>query len=310
MAATKKDYYQTLGLKRGATEKEVKQAFRRLAKQYHPDHNPDNPNAEARFKEINEAYEVLSDSEKRQMYDRFGTVTPGGFQPGAGGPTPYTYTTSSGGGPDIGDTPFADILETLFGGRGNRGARGGTRGGGPFGESMGMGRTPGQDIEQPVRITLQEAYRGAVRIVTKGERKLKVNIPAGASDGTRVRLAGEGQPGFGGGISGDLYLVVEVEPDANFKRNSDDLETEFKLDVFTAMLGGEAEIPTLDRPIKLRVPAGTQSGRRFRLSGKGMPKVKQPDEFGDLYARALITIPESLTPEQKRLVEQLRAALG
>jgi curved DNA-binding protein len=304
--AQQKDYYKTLGVNKSATEKEIKSAFRKLAKQYHPDANPNNPNAEARFKEINEAYEVLSDEDKRTMYDRFGTVNPqagfGSAPPGGG-----VYTNMD----DLRDSPFGDILENLFGGLGGQRGRQqrGSADPGNFGFGGNMGKTGGSNIEQPVRISLQEAYHGATRMVTKGERKLKVNIPAGATDGTKVRLAGEGNPGLGGGITGDLILVVEVEPDEQFKREGDDLTVEVKLNVFTALLGGDVEVPTMERPLKLKVPPGTQSGKRFRLSGKGMPKLKEKGTHGDLFARMMIVIPEHLNPEQKHLVEQLRDAL-
>jgi curved DNA-binding protein len=303
--AQQKDYYKILGVSKSATEKEIKSAFRKLAKQYHPDANPNNPNAEARFKEINEAYEVLSDDDKRTMYDRFGTVNPqAGF--GNAGPGGGVYTNVE----DLRDSPFGDIFDSLFGGLGGqRNRQRGNMDPGSFGFGGNMGKTGGSNIEQAVRITLQEAYHGATRMVTKGDRKLKVNIPAGATDGTKVRLAGEGNPGLGGGITGDLILVVEVEPDEHFKREGDDLTVEVKLNMFTALLGGEVEVPTMERPLKLKVPPGTQSGKHFRLSNKGMPKLKEKGAFGDLFARMIIVIPEHLTPEQKHLVEQLRDAL-
>lgn len=289
----KKDYYQILGVNRNASEKDIKTAFRRLAKKHHPDANPNDPHAEARFKEINEAYEVLSDSQKRATYDQFGTVNPQGFggQPGGG------YYTNV----DTGGMPFSDIFDSLFGSMG----RGGRTRGSRTSTNFSGAAVKGEDLDQPVKITLREAYAGAQRLITKGDRRIKVNIPAGATDGTKVRLAGEGSPSFGG-QAGDLYLIVEVEPDATFERDGDNLKVEVKIDMFTALLGGEAEVPTMDRPVKLRIPPCTQSGRRFRLTGKGMPILKQPDTFGDLYARVLITVPEKLTPEQQRLVESLR----
>jgi curved DNA-binding protein len=281
-----KDYYKILGVERGASEAEIKKAFRKLAKQYHPDRNPDNPQAEARFKEINEAHEVLTDPKKRATYDRFGTATPGaGGMPGG---QPFTNV-------DFGD--LSDLFGSIFGGR-----QTGTRTRAPGGFAM-----PGRDLEQHVAITLNEAFTGTTRLITKGERTIRVNIPAGATDGTRVRLSGEGEPGAGGAEAGDLYLIVQVEPHPTFERKGDDLQVEVKVDLFDALLGGEVEIPTLGRPIKLRIPAGTQSGRKFRLGGKGMPKLRQPDQFGDLYARILIAVPEHLTDEQRALVEQLRA---
>lgn len=289
-----KDYYETLGVKRDATEKEIKQAFRRLAKQYHPDANPNNPQAEARFKEINEAYEVLSDPQKRAEYDRFGSA----YQQFGGSGNVRYYTNV-----DVDDNAFADILESLFGGLGGFGGFGRSSRGQTYTRQMPV---DGHDIEQPVTISLREAYHGATRLVSRGDRKVKVTIPRGATTGTKVRLAGEGEPGVAGGRPGDLYLVVEVEDDPVFKRQGDDLYVDVDVDVFTALLGGTVEVPTLDRPVKITIPAGTQSGRLFRVAGKGMPKLRQADTHGDLYARALIKIPTNLTNEQRRLVEQLR----
>lgn len=290
-----KNYYETLGVKKDASDKEIKQAFRRLAKKYHPDANPDDPQAESRFKEINEAYEVLSDTQKRAQYDQFGS----GYQQfgGNGGPRYYTNV-------DMNEGAFSDILESLFGSFGGFG-RSSERGSAYTRQQVVNGR----DIEQPVTISLREAYTGATRLITKGARKVKVNIPRGATNGTKVRLAGEGEPGAAGGHAGDLYLVIDVEPDAAFKREGDDLYVDIDVDLFTALLGGTVDVPTMERPVKLKIPAGTQSGRLFRLTGKGMPRLRQQDSYGDLYARVLIRIPQSLTDEQRQLVERLRDSL-
>jgi curved DNA-binding protein len=289
-----KDYYQTLGVSRSATEKEIKQAFRKLAKKYHPDQNPDKPQAEARFKEINEAYEVLSDPDKRAKYDRFGAdfarMNGVGNPPPGSTPGGYTYTTTGEGMPD-----FGSIFENLFGGTA---PRGGTRAG---------GRMKGEDIEHPVKISLRDAYEGTTRLVTKGERKIRVTIPPGSVDGTRVSVLGEGEPGYGGGKPGDLFLVISVEPDERFKLEGRDLTVDVKVDMFTALLGGDVEVPTLARPVKLKIPAGTQSGRKFRVTGKGMPNARSDGKPGDLFARILITVPEQLNDEQRQLVEKLRA---
>jgi curved DNA-binding protein len=295
-----KDYYQTLGVKKDATDKEIKQAFRKLAKKYHPDANPDDPTAEAKFKEINEAYEVLTDPEKRKMFDQFGTINPqeAAYQRAPWGDGGGTYY----GNVDFGDGDFSSIFDSIFGGATGRGARTRTR-------TEDFGRANGRDIEQEVSITLREAYSGTTRMISKGERRVKATIPAGVSTGTKVRLSGEGEPGYGGGRAGDLFLIVQVETDEQFERKGDDLYTEVKLDMFTALLGGEVEVPTLDRSVKLKVPPGTQSGRRFRLSGKGMPIMRKQDARGDLYARMLITVPANLTEDQKALVEQLRDSL-
>lgn len=297
------DYYELLGIKRDASQDEIKRAFRRQAKKYHPDANQGDPTAETRFKEINEAYEVLSDPEKRSQYDQFGANWKNyqGFSGGPGGP----------GGPggaytrvDMED--LSDLFENFFGGfgrsRGGAGTAGGPRTGG---FSM-----PGQDIEQPVRISLREAYEGAVRIVTRDGEQKRIQIPAGARDGTRVRVKGEGSPGVYGGQPGDLYLVVEVEPDNQFERVDDDLYVDVQIDVFTAMLGGSVQVPTMTRPVRLNIPAGTQSGRKFRLTGKGMPVLRQKDKHGNLYARVLITVPEHMTDEQREMAERLRESLG
>ncbi len=305
MATMVKDYYKVLGISKNASDDEIKKAYRKLAKKYHPDTNPNNPEAEARFKEVNEANEVLSDKDKREMYDRFGTTTPGGF-PGGAGPDVRYYNQGNSG-----DVPFSDIFDTFFGGLGGR-SRGGAQaqgrgapGGSGFGNFSTSNSAQGEDIEQPVTITLKEAYSGTTRVVTRDGRKITVKIPAGADTGTKVRLAGEGMPGMGG-RDGDLYLIVTVDDDMQFERKGDDLLTDVKIDMFTALLGGEAEIPTMDKNVKLKIPAGTQSGRKFRLPNKGMPLLKKPGEFGDLYARVLITVPIALTEKQQALVEHLR----
>ena len=291
-----RNYYDTLGVNKNASDKDIKQAYRRLAKQYHPDANPDDSTAEAKFKEINEAYETLSDPDKRAQYDRFGSA----YQQ-FGGRNSGSYYTNV----DTGESPLNDILESIFGGFNGRSS-------GFSGHQTGRTRqqaTNGSDLEQTVRITLQEAYEGTTRLVSTGSRRVKVAIPAGADNGTRVRLAGEGQPGVMGGLPGDLYLVVEVEPDDQFERQGNDLMTDVRVDMFTAMLGGKMPVPTMGRPIVLTIPPGTQSGRKFRISGRGMPTLRKQDSYGDLYARIMVTVPENLTPEQRELVEKLRSKL-
>ena len=274
------DYYDVLGVGKNASDNEIKRAFRKKAKQYHPDANPDDPKAEARFKELNQAYEVLGDTEKRAQYDRFGAnyeqFANGNFQ-----------------GQPFSSEDMSSIFEQFFG-------RGGTDG---FGRSMAM---DGQNIETNTTISLREAYEGTERILTKGGRQLRVKIPQGATTGTKVRLAGEGQPGANGGRAGNLIIIVEVSSDANFERKGDNLYTDIEVDMFTAILGGEVDVPTMTRPVKMKVPSGTQSGNRLRLSGKGMPKLKEKNAFGDLYARVMVTVPTELTPAQQEQVEQLR----
>ncbi len=293
-----RDYYDILGVNRNASEDEIKKAFRKKAKQYHPDANPDNPSAEARFKELNEAYEVLKDSEKRPQYDRFGENWKNyqGFN-GQQQQNPYASGGGFGGQADV-----SDMFESIFGGMGGR--RGGFSGG-----RRANIRMAGEDIEQPITISLQEAYEGTKRIITKNGREINVNIPRGATTGTKVRLAGEGQPGIAGGPAGNLYLVVNVTDDRLFERKDDDLYVDVNVDAFTAMLGGEVEVPTMTRPVRMKIRGGTQSGQKLRLTGKGMPKLRSKNEFGNLYARVMITVPSKLTEEQKHDVEALRNSL-
>ncbi|MGJ3238679.1 MAG: DnaJ C-terminal domain-containing protein [Anaerolineae bacterium] len=298
-----RNYYDILGIKKGASEDEIKKAFRKQAKRYHPDANPDDPEAETRFKELNEAYEVLSDPQKRQQYDMFGSaggMNGQGFNgQGFGGQRGGYYQQGNVNMDDL-----EDIIGSIFGG-GFRSA--GTAGASPFQQQSQPSR--GQDIEQAISITLDEAYRGTVRLLNKDGRQLRVNIPAGADNGTKVRLSGEGHPGMGG-QAGDLFLIVSVDEGSSpFTREGDDLLIDFEIDAFTAMLGGTAQVPTMERPVTLKIPAGTQSGRKFRLGGKGMPVLRKKGKHGDLYARALITVPQNLTDDQRKLAEQLRDSL-
>lgn len=288
-----RDYYQVLGVPRDASDEDIKKAFRQKAKQYHPDANPQDSGAEARFKEVNEAYEVLSDDDKRAAYNQFGANW-------------EQYQNFNGQHPyaSRGEVPFtdmSDIFETIFSGAGAR------RGGG-FHSRADFPRA-GRDIEQDVHISLREAYEGAQRVVSKEGREITVRIPRGAATGAKVRLAGEGQPGYNGGSSGHLYLVVQVAKDPIFERQDDDLHVDVKVDAMTAMLGGEVEVPTLARPLRTRIRAGTQSGQKLRLTGKGMPKLRKANEYGDLYARVMITVPTQLDAEQRKRAEALSESL-
>lgn len=298
------DYYSVLGVGKDASQEDIKKAFRKQAKKYHPDANPNDPSAEQRFKDLNEAYEVLGDPEKRQQYDRFGSnweayQNMGGFGgAGSGGNGgPFQYQSS------VNPEDLQNIFDSFFGSSGD----GNPFSGGGFGGYRQQRAAQGRDIEQEVTITLDEAYHGTERLLNKGGRQLRVNIPAGATDGTKVRLKGEGSPGAAGGAPGDLMLIVSVnEGNTAFTRSGDDLNVDVKVDMFTALLGGRVDVPTMTGPVKLNVPAGTQSGQKFRLGGKGMPILRKKGEFGDLYARVLVTVPKNLTDEQKSLVQQLR----
>ncbi|RME82602.1 MAG: J domain-containing protein [Caldilineae bacterium] len=314
-----KDYYKILGVPKNASEKDIKKAYRKLARQYHPDANPGDKSAEERFKEINEAYEVLSDPEKRRMYDQFGSQwkhfsQSGGnmddfvrqWTRGQGGRT-YTRTVSPeefeqifGGG--LGG--FSDFFETLFGGLG--------RGSGfdPFaGGSATRGyaqATRGRDLEQPVEISLEEAFKGTTRIVRQNGDRFEVTIPRGVKTGSRVRVAGKGEMGRGGGARGDFYLRVRVREHPTFQREGDNLRVKVPVDLYTMLLGGEVQVPTLERPVVLTIPPETPNGKVFRLRGLGMPNLRNPDQRGDLYAVAEVQLPRNLSEEEKALLRRLR----
>ena len=323
-----KDYYATLGVAKGASDKELKQAYRKLARKHHPDVNPGDKSAESKFKEINEAYEVLGDPQKRKKYDELGANwrmyeqaeragTPGAGSPfGTGGWTDFggggggqTYRTMT---PEemrnlFGDEdPFSDFFRTFFGGGdvrepGGRGARAGAR--------TSRARQ-GHDVEQTIDLSLEDAYKGAMRRLSIHHdghaRTVDVRIPAGVGEGSRVRVAGEGGLGSAGAASGDLYLRVHIAPDSRFERKGQDLYVTVRVLVTTAVLGGEAEVPNLGgKPIRLRIPPRTQSGQIFRLKGHGMPVVGKPGQFGDLYATVELEVPRHLSAEELAHYEAL-----
>jgi curved DNA-binding protein len=308
-----KDYYKILGVDKNASEKEIKAAYRKLARKYHPDMNQNDPKAEERFKEINEAQEVLSDPQKRTKYDQLGADWQRWQQTG-GGPGDFNWNqwaSRPGGGrgqvrygtpgnlEDLfgGGSPFSDFFTSIFGDIGGGSSRGG---GGEFRSQA------GQNLEHEVEISLTEAYQGATRLLNKEGQRLEVKIPAGTKTGTKVRMRGKGGAGRAGGQPGDLYLKVKVASDPRFERKEDDLHTAAPVDLYTAVLGGEVRIPTLSGEVTLKIPAGSQNGQIFRLRGKGMPKLNKPDEYGDLYARLDVRLPTKLSPQQHELFEQLR----
>jgi DnaJ-class molecular chaperone len=318
-----KDYYGVLGVPKDASEKDIKHAYRKLARKYHPDLNPDDAAAEERFKEINEAYEVLSDPDKRKLFDQFGSEwktwqqrggNPEDFwqQWGSGpGGVRYTYTPGSGGGGGASDV-FSDFFQQLFGGLGGMGRGAYGRQAEGFGDLFGGGgrrqvSRRGRDYEQPVEISLAEAYSGTKRLFQVGDQRLEVSIPAGAKTGTRVRVGGKGAPGISGGPPGDLYLVIQVRADPDYLRKGDDLEKAVPVDLYAALLGGEVRVSTPDgHSVMLTVPAETQNGTRFRVRDKGMPVLGGSGERGDLYARVEVVLPQSLTDEERELFRELR----
>jgi curved DNA-binding protein len=307
-----KDYYKILGVPKDAKQDAIKKAFRKLARQVHPDVNPDDPNAEAKFKELNEAYEVLGDPDKRAKYDQLGTSynewQRTGGQPGGFDWSQWASGAPGGGvrvdfGGDMG--AFSDFFQAIFGGMG---FGGGTV---DFDELFsagrpGAGRTRGargRDVQAEVQITLEEAFHGAQRTLAIDDRRLQVKIPRGAHTGTRVRLSGEGGGGKRG--AGDLYLNIAVADHPTFERKGDDLQTTVTVDLVTAVLGGDVSVPTLTGNVTLKVKPGTQPGQRYRLRGKGMPRLRHSETYGDLFVRIAVEIPKSLNARERELFTEL-----
>ncbi|MCC6629232.1 MAG: DnaJ domain-containing protein [Chloroflexi bacterium] len=324
-----KDYYKTLGVAKTATAKEIKGAFRKLARQYHPDVNKDKPNAEARFKEVNEAYEVLGDSDKRQKYDQLGANWQAyeQWQRAGGQGAPFDFGgVSGGGGGRGGGRPISEAeLRDLFGNLGGDGA-----GAGGFSDffrtffDLGASgptasrarRTPsvppqaGADLEHELELSLDEAFAGTTRILQLvgadgTARRLEIQLPAGVNDGKGIRYSGQGSPGYAGGPAGDLIVRVRIRPHDRFMRDGDDLSTKLAVPLTTLVLGGEVEVPTLAGRRLLRIPAETGDGRRFRLSGQGMPRLGRDGERGDLYVEVHAQLPRNLSRRQQALFEEL-----
>ena len=317
-----KDYYSTLGVAKSATGKEIKQAFRKLARRFHPDVNPGDKSSESKFKELNEAYEVLGDPDKRKKYDELGANWRMYEQAGAGGPgsgkpgsgwNVHTGGTPGGGFRTMteddmreifGDAdPFSDFFHTFFGGAtGEEGAR-------PRAGKKASRR--GRDFEQEIHLGLEDAYSGTMRRLSLKHdghaRTVDVRIPPGVGDGSRVRVAGEGEHGSGGAQAGDLYLRIRIAPDARFERKGKDLTTHVTVPLTTAVLGGEIEVATIAaKSLRLKIPPTTQNGQAFRLKGHGMPTVGKPEERGDLYVTVNVELPKQLTAEQRAHYEALQ----
>ncbi|MGO9783158.1 MAG: DnaJ C-terminal domain-containing protein [Streptosporangiaceae bacterium] len=310
--AADEDFYQILGVPRDASQEDIQRAYRRLARTYHPDVNKD-PGAEDRFKDISEAYDVLSDPQTRRRYDAFGAdfrqvpedVDPETWRraragaragasagPGRGGPGGFSFSED--------DIDLEDLLGGFFGGRGQRAGRAG-RGWGPI---------PGADQEAELELTVEEAYRGGRRNITLttsdgGRRSIEVTVPAGVTDGQRIRLGGQGGRGSDGARNGDLYLIVRIAPHPRYRLEGRDLCVELRLAPWEAALGTSVALDTPGGEVKVKVPGGTSSGRRIRLAGRGLPNPK--GKAGDLYAEARIMVPPRLSRAERRLFEQLAA---
>lgn len=294
-----KDYYRTLGVARNANEKDIKAAYRKVAKELHPDANPGDKTAEDKFKEVTEAYEVLKDAEKRRRYDMLGS----NWQAGSDFTPPPGF---SGFNFDFGDTgkgsPFSDFFETLFGqhfGPGNPAEPG----------SFVRRTAKGQDAEAEIELTIEDIARGTQRTIQVSQphtkpKTLQVKIPAGVKSGSKVRVPGEGGPSASGGPSGDLFLKVKIKPHAVFTIEGENLISEAHISPALAVIGGELSVTTLDGPVKISVPPLSQNGRMLRLRERGLPQLKQAVK-GDQLVRLKIVIPSTVTPEEKELYEQL-----
>jgi curved DNA-binding protein len=315
MAVQFRDYYETLGVPKTASDNEIRAAFRKLARKHHPDVAKDKKTAEEKFKQINEAYEVLGDPEKRKKYDQLGADwnQPGGLQPppgwGAQQPEGGFYRHGDDGGIqfEFGGTGFSDFFEAFFGGGRGRSAFGG------FGGRQATAER-GSDVEADIMVTLEEALHGSTRTVSlrrAGSNKVEsyqVKIPRGVHEGQRIRLAGQGEAGAGGGKSGDLFLRVRLARHPDFSVEGSDLIHELKIAPWQAALGAEIEVPTLEGSVRLKVPAGTQGGQRFRLRGRGLPGIS--GKRGDLYVDVQINVPKKLTEREREIWSELAKLHG
>ena len=308
-----KDYYRILGVEKNATADEIRKTYRKLARKYHPDVNPNNKAAEERFKEVNEAYEVLSDADKRSKYDQLGANWQH-FQQTGGDPNSFDWSqwfanAGQGGGQRVhteyvnlndlfgNQGGFSDFFQTIFGGNMSRGN---TNSQGFFQQAS--------DIEQPVEITLEEAYQGTARLLQIGQRRLEVKIPPGVQTGSRVRVSGEGQSGANGRTRGDLYLTITVREHPVFRQEGSNLHMKLPVDLYTLILGGEVTLQTIKgRSVSLKIPPETRPDRIFRLAGQGMPLLRNPSQYGDLYVEIQPIIPQGLSQKEKELFNQLAA---
>ncbi|WP_442591668.1 DnaJ C-terminal domain-containing protein [Pedobacter sp. AW31-3R] len=293
------DYYKVLGVDKNASQEDIKKAYRKLARKYHPDLNPNDQEANKMFQQINEANEALSDPEKRKKYDEYGEnwkhadqaqsrnpFNGGGFGGGRG---------YSGGGGGFGGGDFSDFFESMFGGGGR---------------SRGSSRFKGQDLQTELNISLRDAAVQHKRTITVNGKNLRITIPGGIANGQVIKLKGQGGSGVNGGADGDLFITIIIAEDPIFKRQNDHLYEDQEIDLYTAVLGGEATINTLDGKVKLKVPAGTQNGTKIRLKGKGFPVYQKDGLFGDLFLTYIVKIPASLSDAQRKLFRELRDLAG
>lgn len=297
------DYYKLLELDKSATKADVKKAYRKLARKYHPDLNPNDKEAQLKFQQINEAHEVLSDPEKRKKYDDYGKdwkhaeqfeeakrqqASSGGFGSGFGGGQSYTYSGN------FEDDTFSDFFEQMFGGRAR--AQGAYRG----------RHFKGQDFNAELQLRLSEVYESRKHTLTVNGKNIRLTIPAGVENGQTIKIKGHGGPGIQGGPKGDLYITFNILNDTSFRREKENLYTTREIDLSTAALGGEIQIDTFNGKVKLKVKPGTQNGTKVKLKGKGFPRYKKEGQFGDLFVTYKVKVPENLTARQKELFQELK----
>jgi len=295
------DYYKVLGLDKSASPDDIKKAYRKLARKYHPDLNPNDEAAKKKFQELNEANEVLTDPEKRKKYDQYGENWKHGDeyeraqqqyrQQSGGGRTqnPFEgFDFNYSGNYDTGE--YSDFFEQMFGSRFGSGRRGSYR---------------GQDYQAEVELTLAQAATTHQQTFTINGKNIRITIPAGVEDGQKIRLKGQGSEGTNGGPKGDLYITFLVKSDPRFQRKGNDLYSKVEIDIYTALLGGDAIVDTLSGKIKVKIKPETQNGTKIRLRGKGFPIYKKEDSYGDFYAEVLVKLPTNLNEEQKKLIQQL-----
>ncbi|MDH6250512.1 curved DNA-binding protein [Chryseobacterium sp. H1D6B] len=298
------DYYKILGVDKNATQDEIKKAYRKRARKLHPDLNPDDKDAEKQFKELNEANEVLSNAENRKKYDKYGENWKHGEEyEKAQRQQRQSQSQNYGGGysgADFGEgEDFSDFFQNMFGGNG----------GGGFGRSSrgsASGKFKGQDVQAELTLNLRDAAKTHPQTFEINGKKVRITIPGGVYDGQQIKLKGHGNPGFNGGPNGDLYVTFSIPADPDFERIGDDLKTKVAIDLYTAVLGGDVKVNTLDGSVNLKVKPETQSGTTVRLKGKGFPVYKKEGQFGDLFVTYEVKLPVNLTDKQKELFEQLK----
>jgi curved DNA-binding protein len=311
-----KDYYGILGVAPDADKKAIQQAFRKLARKHHPDVNPGNKEAEEKFKTMNEAYQVLSNTEQRKKYDELRTQYQQWQQSGGGRQQDFdwqNWSTQPGKGPNVkyanaedledlfgSESPYSDFFTSIFGQAGKSSS----------GKNRAASPSPrrGRDVEYEVDLTLQEAYHGTERLLEIDGHRIQARIPPGVRTGSRVRLAGQGEPGRSSGPAGDLYLAVHILPNEIFEREGDNLHLEVPVDIFTAIAGGEIQIATLGQRVMLKIPPQTNAGRSFRLRGKGMPHLGDAQTYGDLFALVRLVLPDRLTDQEVDSIRELASS--